>query len=118
MEVTRATVEVAGQTIRLRGKEDEAYIKEVAAYVDEKVNALQQAHPALSTSNCVVLTAINIADELFKLRRQYAELDRRIDELRQINHESKTPVRKSGGAKAPVKHPFEERGHAFRQEEL
>jgi hypothetical protein len=52
-----------------------------------------------------MLSALNMADELFKLRQQYAELDRRIDELRHLS----TPVmpqRKS--AKAPVKYPFEE----------
>lgn len=105
MQKTRVTVHVAGQTVHLCGQEDETYIKSVAAYVDEKVDELQRAHPALSTSTCVMLSALNMADELFKLRQQYAELDRRIDELRHLS----TPVmpqRKS--AKAPVKHPFEE----------
>lgn len=105
---TRVTVEVAGMPINLRGTEDEAYIKSVAAYVDEKATALQKAHPALSTSNCVVLTAINMADELFKLRQQYAELDRRIEELRRLSEEQSQAV-PWRGAKGPVKRPFEEK---------
>jgi cell division protein ZapA (FtsZ GTPase activity inhibitor) len=77
----------------------------VAAYVDEKVEELQKSHPALSTSTCVMLSALNMAEELFKLRRQYAELDRRIDELRHLSTPA-LPSRKA--TKAPVKHPFEE----------
>ncbi len=105
MQKTRVTVHVAGQTVHLCGPEDETYIKSVAAYVDEKVEELQKSHPALSTSTCVMLSALNMADELFKLRRQYAELDRRIDELRHLSTPA-LPSRKA--TKAPVKHPFEE----------
>ncbi len=106
MQKTRVTVHVAGQTIHLCGTEDETYIKSVAAYVDEKVDEMQKAHPALSTSTCVMLSALNMADELFKLRQQYAELDRRIDELRQLSVPVAPPRR---NAKSPVKHPFEEK---------
>lgn len=106
MQKTRVTVHVAGQTVHLCGTEDETYIKSVAAYVDEKVDEMQKAHPALGTSTCVMLGALNMADELFKLRQQYAELDRRIDELRQLSVPA-APLRR--GAKSPVRHPFEEK---------
>ena len=105
MQKTRVAVHVAGQTVNLCGSEDEAYIKSIAAYVDEKIDEIQRSHPALSTSTCVMLTALNTADELFKLRQQYAELDRRIDELRHLSVPAMPPRR---GAKAPVKHPFED----------
>lgn len=108
MQNTRVTVEIAGQTVHLRGAEDETYIKSIAAYVDEKVCSLQKNNPALSTSNCVVLGALNIADELFKLRQQYAELDRRIEELRRLSTEqSSAPARRT--SKGPVKRPFEDK---------
>lgn len=106
MQKTRVTVHVAGQTIHLCGTEEETYIKSIAAYVDEKVNEVQKSHPALGTSTCVMLTALNMADELFKLRQQYAELDQRIMELRSLSSPVLPPRR---GAKAPVKHPFEEK---------
>lgn len=111
MQKTRVTVQVAGQTVNLCGSEDEMYIKSVAAYVDEKVEELQRSHPALSTSTCVMLSALNMADELFKLRQQYAELDRRIDELRHLSAPV-LPSRKN--TKSPVKHPFEETTSAER----
>lgn len=103
MQSNRVTVDVAGMPITLRGAEDEEYIRSVAAYVDEKATTYQKSQPALSTSNCVVLAAVNIADELFKLRQQYAELDRRIEELRRLTVEQSAPR-----YKGPVKRPFEE----------
>ncbi len=109
MEKISVTVQIGGQQFSLSGAEDEAYIQSVAAYADEKIGEIQRTHPALSTSNCVVLAAVNIADELFKLRQQYAQLDQRIAELRAIA--TPTPLEKptrSRAAKAPVKHPFEQ----------
>ncbi len=106
MQKTRVTVHVAGQTFHLCGTEEETYIKSIAAYVNEKVDEVQKAHPALGTSTCVMLSALNMADELFKLRQQYAELDRRIMELRSFSSPALPPRR---GAKVPVKHPFEEK---------
>ena len=85
MPNTRVTVHVAGQTLKLCGPEEEAYIKSVAAYVNEKIEELQSAQPTFSTTTCTLLTTLNLADELFKLRQQYAELDRRIEELRSLS---------------------------------
>lgn len=105
MQNSCVVVQVAGQKIRLRGTEDETYIKSVAAYVEEKVEELQNKYPSLSTNNCMVMSALNIADELFQLRQQYADLDHRINELRRLTANNNMPRR---AAKAPVKRPFEE----------
>ncbi len=108
MQKTRITVNVAGQTLHLCGTEDETYIKSVAAYVDEKVEKVQQTHPSLGTSTCVLLGALNMADELFKLRQQYTELDYRIEELRNLSMPAPMLKREA----VPVKHPFESKQHA------
>ena len=106
-ERNRVKVHIAGQQISLVGTEEEAYIESIAAYVDGKIQEIQRSAPALSTSNCTLLAAVNIADELFKLRQQYAELDQRIAELRSIA--APAPAKSSRSrSKAPVKHPFEE----------
>ncbi len=106
MQDTRISVQVAGQNVRLRGTDDEAYIRCVAAFVDERVETIQKANSVLSTSNCVVLAALNIADELFKLRQQYAELDKRIEELRRLTTGETEEAKRA--PKGPVKRPFEE----------
>lgn len=109
MKKVKVTVSIADQLITLCGTEDEGYIEGVAAYVDTKMRELQRTNPALSTSACVMLAAVNITDELFKLRQQYAELDQRISELRAISVPT-PPIKppRTRAAKAPVKRPFEE----------
>lgn len=106
MPNSRVTVHVAGQMLKLCGPEDETYIKSVASYVNEKVNDMQTAQPQLSTATCVLLVTLNMADELFKLRQQYAELDHRIEELRSLSSPQLPP---RPPVKAPVRHPFEEK---------
>ncbi len=116
MDGNRVTVMVAGQTFTLRGNEEEDYIKSVAAYADEQIDRIERANPSLATSSCVVLAAVNMADELFKLRRQYAELDARIEELRKLKVEPPQKPTRSRAARgsqtsvatAAVNHTFEE----------
>ena len=109
MEKNSVRVQVAGQEFCLAGAEDSAYIQSVANYTDEKILEIQKANPNLSTSACVLLASLNLADELFKLRQQYSELDHRIAELRTIAVPA-APVKPTRGrpAKTPAKHPFDE----------
>ena len=60
------TVIINGIEYNLRGKEDERYLSEVAAYVDNKIREISGSNKKLNTSSAAVLTAVNIADELFK----------------------------------------------------
>jgi cell division protein ZapA len=70
METVKATtVEILGREYRIRGTADEAYVREVARYVDEKLRAVSQGPSAPASDRVAVLAAINIADELFQLRR-------------------------------------------------
>jgi len=108
MGKTQVTVHVAGQDFRLNGSESEEYILKVAQYTDDQINAMQEKYPTLSSGACVILAAINMADELLKLREQYAELDRRIDALRNIPQPTvPRPTARSKSVSEPVKHPFE-----------
>lgn len=60
----RVTVEVGGQTLMLRTQNDPDYVMALARYVDEKMLAIAQKNPRLSTSQLALLTAINLADEI------------------------------------------------------
>ncbi|MEA5059972.1 MAG: cell division protein ZapA [Candidatus Pelethousia sp.] len=96
MDKTHITVQIAGQDFRLAGDESEVYIRKIAKYVDDKIDEVQRAYPNLSTGNCVIMAALNLSDELHKLREDYDALDSRISELRDMPRQS-----------APVKRPFE-----------
>jgi len=70
METTKATtVEILGREYRIRGAEDEAYVREVARYVDAKLREVSQGSTLPPSDRVAILAAMNIADELFQLRR-------------------------------------------------
>jgi len=64
-------VEIYDQTYRIQGQEDEeAYIQELARYVDRRMREIGEATGTVDTLRVAVLTALNIADELHLLRQQ------------------------------------------------
>lgn len=66
---TRVEVFIGGTSYKLSGSEDEAYMKTVAEYVDKKISEMVSLKPTSSVNNNIqMLLALNIADELFKLR--------------------------------------------------
>ncbi|MCI0453215.1 MAG: cell division protein ZapA [Candidatus Latescibacteria bacterium] len=70
MENTKATtVEIMGRAYRVRGAADEKYVQEVARYVDDKVREVSQGSSLPASDRVAILAAMNIADELFQLRR-------------------------------------------------
>lgn len=61
-------VEIFGTEYRIKGEANAEYIRRVASYVDGKMQQLAQASSTGSVSKLAILTAINIADELFRER--------------------------------------------------
>ena len=63
-------VQIFGQTHVIRGELEEKYVRELAAYVDEKMHAIAEATRTIDTQKVAVLAALAIADELHSLRRE------------------------------------------------
>ncbi len=73
-------VEILGQTFRVAsGETSPAYIQELAAYVDERLRTIAQSAKAMPLTRMAVLAALNIADDLFKLREQVEQTSRLFD---------------------------------------
>jgi cell division protein ZapA len=70
----RLTVEIFGQQYRLSGKASVSHMRMVAGYVNDKMTEIAQHNPRLDTAKIAVLSAVNIADEYFRLRQEYEEL--------------------------------------------
>ena len=79
-EKNRVTVEIFGKTYTIRGDASAEWIHEVAAYVDQKMRVIADKHLYLDTTKIAVLTALNLADEYFRLKEEYEELLQLIDE--------------------------------------
>jgi len=77
-------VQILGQSYAIKTDEDEAYIKSLARYVDEKLKEIYSVAPNISQAKATVMAAFGIADELFKLRMKQQDLDRMIEEKTKI----------------------------------
>ncbi|WP_422445427.1 cell division protein ZapA [Thermoanaerobacterium sp. DL9XJH110] len=78
-QINRIKVEINGEDYYIKGTAPEEYIKQVASYVDKKMKNLSQSHPNLSRNRVAVLAALNITDELFKLKKEYEEFLSMVD---------------------------------------
>ena len=76
----RTTVEIFGRRYELRGTEGSEHLEELARYVDRRMRELAEISPHVDTAKLAVLTALNIADELF--REQQTEPGTRNERLR------------------------------------
>ena len=72
-DVSVTTVQIFGQEYKIRGFEDKSYVQRVAGYVDERMRELSQGSSSLSQERLAVLTALNIADELFQESKRSSE---------------------------------------------
>ena len=77
------TVQIAGVRYALKTDEDDRWVKAVAAFVDGKIRDAQKQSRTPDTQAVAVLTALQIAEELFHERRQSGELRKKIREKSQ-----------------------------------
>jgi cell division protein ZapA len=81
VQKNKVEVKIAGKVYSLMGLESDEYIQKVALYIDKKMNELLKVNNKLSTSMAAVLTAINVADDFFKLQQNKNELKKELDKL-------------------------------------
>jgi cell division protein ZapA len=66
-------VQIFGQPYTIHGELDAAYVQKLAAYVDEKMQAIADATSTIDTQKVAVLAALAIADELHSTQRERGE---------------------------------------------
>lgn len=76
----RVKISIDGKSFTLVGEETEEHMRQVAAYIDEKMTEVRQKAVAvtLDSSLAYVLTSINVADDFFKEKAYTAELEGRL----------------------------------------
>jgi cell division protein ZapA len=81
-------VEICGQRYAIRSSLDERYVQELAAYVVDKMRAASDAAPNSDILRLAMLTALNLADEVFRCRdgerRRTAEVSERAAAIEQM----------------------------------
>jgi cell division protein ZapA len=61
-------VEIHGQRYPIRSALEPEYVARIAAYVDERMRLAAETTPGSDSLRLAVLAALNLADELFRLR--------------------------------------------------
>ncbi len=64
----RVTVNIMGEEYTIRGTASPEMMHQVARYVDELMRSLAEKNCHISRHKIAVLTAINLADELMRLK--------------------------------------------------
>src|SRR3954467_4494452 len=82
------TVEISGLRNPIPSQLDAAYVADLAAYVEHKMQLAARESPAGDTLKIAVLAALNIADECFRARDEGAahrsDLSQRARELERL----------------------------------
>ena len=68
-ERNKLTVQIANKDYTLVSEESREYMLEVSDYVDRQMKRIKGLNNFMSTNMVAVLTAVNLADELFKTKR-------------------------------------------------
>ena len=84
-DANSTTVEIFGREYKIKGVGDESYIRSVAKYVNDRMKEVARSTSLPSQDRLAILTALNIADELFQERQSlsngYSTIERETDRL-------------------------------------
>jgi cell division protein ZapA len=68
-------IEIYDQVYNVNADQGEEYLKELADYVDAKMRAVSAAARTVDSLKVAVLSSLNMADELFAVRKRLEEIE-------------------------------------------
>lgn len=72
-------VEIFGQVYSIKGQDDPAYIRELAAFIDAKMKDVQKGTGTVDPLRVAILTSLTMSDELYRLRTEHGALEKSTD---------------------------------------
>lgn len=78
-------VEIFGQTYSVKAGADPGYVEALAAFVDGQMKDVSRSSAAVDSVRIAVLAALNLADEVFRLRRELEDAQSRTQAGRQAD---------------------------------
>ncbi|MDP8217243.1 MAG: cell division protein ZapA, partial [Candidatus Theseobacter exili] len=76
---TERKIEIFGRKYTLKSDLDVEYIDKLAEYLNSKMMELSREFPMVSMARLAVMTSLNIADELFRLKTEKKGFVERIE---------------------------------------
>lgn len=100
-------ITLGGQKLSLRTDAKPRYIKELADYVNDKIDEARAPGKIATTQSLALLAAMTIADELFQLREEKERLERQVRErtqriLRYLEAEEENRAAAAGSAQTEL----------------
>jgi len=74
-EPRRVDVEILGQRYAIRSEAPPDYVRQLVAYVEKRVQEIRGDAPGQDPTKVLVLTALDLTDELFRLRDEQGKGD-------------------------------------------
>ncbi len=74
----KVIVKILGQEYTIVSDEPREYMQKVSNYVDDIMGEIAEKNKKLSTAMIAVLTALNVADEYYKIKDSTKDLERKI----------------------------------------
>ncbi len=67
-------IQLLGRSFKIRSEQDPEYLAEVAGYIDEKLEGITKGKQGMAPQSALLLTVLNVADELFQARAEHDSL--------------------------------------------
>lgn len=74
-------VEILGQTFSVTSEDGEEHVRRMADYVDERMRETMAGGNVVSSFTAAVMTALNVASEYHKLRRELVQMEDAVQRL-------------------------------------
>ena len=74
------TVAILDNELTIRTEDDETTVAEVVEYVNQKIHEIQSRAGAIDGIRIGILSALNIAEEYIRLKKEHEELKKRVEE--------------------------------------
>jgi len=75
---SRVQISVAGTTVSLRSDREDNFVEGLAAYVNDKVDSIQQVAAKVTTEKQLILASLLIAEDYFTLRERLESLESQV----------------------------------------
>jgi cell division protein ZapA len=83
-EENKFTVRILDEELVVKGKVSEDYVRDLAEYINNVGQEIQETYPRLPRRSLLGLTMINIADDLFKNKSELQDLKKENEELKDV----------------------------------
>ena len=75
---------ILGQKYTIKGDAPEEYIRNLASYVDIKLQEVNSSIPNVMPVKALILTSLNLADEIFRMKNEQEKLTKVIEDKTEV----------------------------------